>query len=307
MISQCEYDVFLCHNSKDKPEVIKIQKELEAQGIRTFLDLDNFTVGRNWIDELLEIIDNKIKFAAIFFGCNGLGPIQEREIDRIRHKSFLDKNFRLIPVFLPTATEETVRNIPRSIKEYTWVDLRHGKDPKAMEKLIKAIGVTNILPNITPPDNLSSEKGVDYTRLRDLLKAGKWKEADKETVRVMLKAAGKQPDDYLNPEDIEKFPCTDLRTIDQLWVRYSNGRFGFSVQKRIWESVGQDIYKFGDRVGWRKGILETSINKQWLYYNDLTFSLEAPEGHLPSLFRRWEFWVIFRESCVVSLLSRPDL
>ena len=113
MISQCEYDVFLSHNSKEKPEVIKIQKELEAQGIRTFLDLDNFTVGRNWIEELLEIIDHKIKSAAIFYGCNGLWPIQEREIDRIRQKSFLDKNFRLIPVFLPTATEETVRNIPR--------------------------------------------------------------------------------------------------------------------------------------------------------------------------------------------------
>ena len=68
MISQCEYDVFLCHNSKDKPEVIKIQKELQAQGILTFLDLDNFTAGRSWIDELLEIIDHKIKSAAIFLG-----------------------------------------------------------------------------------------------------------------------------------------------------------------------------------------------------------------------------------------------
>ena len=30
------------------------------------------------------------------------------------------------------------------------------------------------------------------------------------------------------------FPCDDLRTIDQLWVHYSNGKFGFSVQKKIY-------------------------------------------------------------------------
>jgi hypothetical protein len=59
----------------------------------------------------------------------------------------------------------------------------------------------------------------------------------------MLKAAKKQKIAYLNNgyldiESIEKFPCTDLGTIDQLWVKYSYGRFGFSVQKRIWESVG---------------------------------------------------------------------
>ncbi|WP_339376776.1 GUN4 domain-containing protein [Nostoc sp. 106C] len=35
---------------------------------------------------------------------------------------------------------------------------------------------------------LRSNVGIDYTILRDLLAAGSWKEADKETGRVMLKA-----------------------------------------------------------------------------------------------------------------------
>lgn len=95
----------------------------------------------------------------------------------------------------------------------------------------------------------------------------------------MLKAAGREEEDWLSSDSIESFPCTDLRTIDQLWVKYSNGRFGFSVQKRIWESVGKDYEKFGDRVGWRKGMF---FNKEWVYYNELTFSLQAPQGHLPA-------------------------
>ncbi|PPT05012.1 serine/threonine kinase [Geitlerinema sp. FC II] len=130
---------------------------------------------------------------------------------------------------------------------------------------------------------LKSEKGVDYTRLRDLLAAGKWKEADQETAKVMLQAANREEARYLRVEDIDRFPCDDLRTIDQLWVNYSNGKFGFSVQKKIYQSLGgtRDYNEkvwvaFGDRVGWRD-----KEGEDWLYYHELTFDLKAPSGHLP--------------------------
>lgn len=139
---------------------------------------------------------------------------------------------------------------------------------------------------ISPPpaDDLSSDKGVDYRKLRDLLKAGSWKEADEETLAVMLKVAGRKKEGWLEKESIDKFPCTDLRTIDQLWVKYSNGRFGFSVQKHIWESVGgkpgeydyETFKKLGEKVGW-----SVKEKDDWKYRQDLTFSLNAPVGHLP--------------------------
>ncbi|WP_086757883.1 GUN4 domain-containing protein [Nostoc sp. 106C] len=127
-------------------------------------------------------------------------------------------------------------------------------------------------------DDLPSEKGVDYTKLRDLLAAGKWKDADEETLAVMLKATGRETEGYVDDKSIENCPCTDLRTIDQLWIQYSKGHFGLSVQKRIYESVRKDYDKLGDRVGWRKGMF---IKKNWLTYLELTFSLNAPQGHLP--------------------------
>ncbi|MDF5737829.1 MULTISPECIES: GUN4 domain-containing protein [unclassified Nostoc] len=143
-------------------------------------------------------------------------------------------------------------------------------------------------------NDLLSEKGVDYTRLRDLLRDSEWKEADQETLAVMLKATGREKEGWLDIDSSKNFPCTDLRTIDQLWVKYSNGRFGFSVQKRIWESVGKDYEKFGDRVGWVKwrtvvvdkwfGLKQqTEKQIEWLrYYSDLTFDTSASEGHLPA-------------------------
>ncbi|MGB5961885.1 MAG: serine/threonine-protein kinase [Coleofasciculaceae cyanobacterium] len=128
------------------------------------------------------------------------------------------------------------------------------------------------------PDALSSVIGLNYRKLQNLLASGKWKEADQETLAVMIEAFHREKKGMLEREDIDQFPCEDLRTIDQLWVKYSYGRFGFSVQKRIYDQCGRKGDTFGDRVGWR-------VNNKWLYPPDLTFTLNAPRGHLPGLRR----------------------
>jgi hypothetical protein len=126
---------------------------------------------------------------------------------------------------------------------------------------------------------LASEKGVDYTRLSQLLQAGQWKEADQETADRMCEIMGRQKERWLRVDDIQNFPCTDLRTINQLWVTHSQGKFGFSVQTKIWQECGSpteynsDWEKFGETVGWKK--------RGWCGYSDMTFDTSAPKGHLP--------------------------
>jgi len=137
-------------------------------------------------------------------------------------------------------------------------------------------------------DDLSSDsadRSIDYTRLRDLLKAGKWKDANYETYLVMLKVVGRKEGDWIRDSELLNFPCTDLRTIDSLWVKYSSARFGFSVQKKIYLEVGgkpdgkfyeEAWSKFGDSVGWK-------VKGSWISYTEVTFDTIAPGGHLPSL------------------------
>ena len=134
---------------------------------------------------------------------------------------------------------------------------------------------------------------VDYTKLENLLQAQNFKEADKETDKVVLEVANRQGSGYLRKEDAEKFPCKELRSIDQLWLKYSGGKFGISVQQQIYQSLGgtkeynRDVWRsMGDRVGWRQG-------GQWL--SDLNFSQTAPSGHLPSVggVGGWDPWGYF--------------
>ena len=91
--------------------------------------------------------------------------------------------------------------------------------------------------------------------------------------------ANRESEGWLRREDAENFSCQDLGTIDKLWVKYSNGKFGFSVQKQIYQGVGgskeynwDDYKKFADKVGWRKG-------GEWLYYSE--FYEKHYTGHLP--------------------------
>ena len=130
-------------------------------------------------------------------------------------------------------------------------------------------------------DNLGSAVGVNYQKLRNLLKARKWREADEETAIIMFRIAGLETSDYYFygavydlAGEIAVFRGEALRTINDLWVEYSKGRFGFSVQKRIWKEVKGDLDAFGDRVGWR-------VDGCWLYYSDFHFSIKAPQGHFP--------------------------
>ena len=133
------------------------------------------------------------------------------------------------------------------------------------------------------PILISKATGVDYTQLRDFLVAGKWKEADGETARAMLQAAKREKEGWFREEDLNNFACEDLRLIDQLWRESSQGKFGFRVQKEIYQNLGgtreynYEVWvKFSDQVGWRQG-------GSWLNYSELTYNLDASRGHLPNI------------------------
>jgi len=138
----------------------------------------------------------------------------------------------------------------------------------------------------TPRNNPSprtESKPVTFKKLEALLKAKKWRDADLETWNLMKKLTKREQEGWLRVEDAKNFPRQELRKMDQLWVKYSNGKFGFSVQKQIWLELGGKLdgepdwdtfVKLSDRVGWRR-------NGQWLDYNEYTFSTNAPKAQLP--------------------------
>lgn len=165
-------------------------------------------------------------------------------------------------------------------------------------------------------EDLRSElDGINYARLKELLCQGKWKEADRETsdrLSDVMVALVPTIDWEALDIDFEVFdrnlvskdaecldilPSKDVKIVDRLWIEASGGKFGFSVQKRIWQECGgtaalgsreeQESWgKFGDRVGWRVG-------ERWIDYRSITLSPISVDGHLPVFHFResqWDFW-----------------
>lgn len=111
-----------------------------------------------------------------------------------------------------------------------------------------------------------------FQTLRSLLEQGNWQRAEAETKKLMLRGTDQT---YFNGNIINNLSCSDLKIINRLWVQYSSGRFGFSVQGEIWKGVKNDYKQFEERVGWRRGYEGPLTNPP-------NYSLEAKKGHLPS-------------------------
>ena len=140
-----------------------------------------------------------------------------------------------------------------------------------------------------------SAAGVDYTKLRDLLAAGHWREADQETWAVLCQALGKPIGRYLLPGDISKVPCEDMHIIDGLWTKHSQKRFGWTVQAQIYQNVGSDYGSFCQHIGW-------PMHNSTSNYSSLKFNRSAPIGHLPS--RVWvggSYWWRHAEAIATKL------
>jgi len=197
--------------------------------------------------------------------------------------------------------------IERELKKF---QIQRDLTDEEVEKIAKPIleaAAAKCSTQFAETDSLNSERGVDYTRLRDLLLIGEWKAADQETNKRMCEVMDRQLQGCLRPEDIERFPCADLNTIDHLWTRNSNGKFGFSVQRKIWQECGcptslnSDWKEFGNRVGWRLDVAESRIDrsmddslrlakiisnlwrekKRWISYDEIIFDISASLGQLP--------------------------
>ena len=118
------------------------------------------------------------------------------------------------------------------------------------------------------------------------LAAGDYRQADETTRALIIDLAGESARrrGYVFFSEVQFISAEDLRAIDELWKEHSNGKFGYSVQRRLWEKSQRDFTRFFIRVGWMKK-LDTEVEQ----YNYRAFPDEfiwemkddTPEGHLP--------------------------
>lgn len=136
------FDVFLCHNSGDKPAVKRIGEELRGRGLRPWLDEWELRPGLSW-QKALEDAIAKIGVAAVFVGEAGIGKWQSEEIDAFLREC-ARRNVPVIPVMLPGAPKAP--DLPMFLAGRHCVDYRVS-DPDPLDQLY--FGITG--KHLPPP------------------------------------------------------------------------------------------------------------------------------------------------------------
>lgn len=146
-----------------------------------------------------------------------------------------------------------------------------------------------------------------YNRLSQLLESQQWQAADEETIQLIQQATGLK--EKLIPTDgdiataLRFFPCGDLRRMDEVWIKNSQGKFGFTTQSKIYQEVVSQINS-NDQMSSLKivGEFEKRIGRKTAESNN--YSLQAPAGHLPSWGVFWTSKLSNRSPFLTDLISK---
>jgi WD40 repeat protein len=126
-----DFDVFLCHNTKDKPQVMAIGERLKERGILPWLDIWEIRPGMRWQKELQRNIKS-VKSAAVFIGARGAGPWQELEVESLLQE-FARRNRPIIPVILEGRLGQP--RLPAFLNSWHMIDMR-SPSPDPFEQLV---------------------------------------------------------------------------------------------------------------------------------------------------------------------------
>ncbi|WP_414543841.1 TIR domain-containing protein [Nostoc sp. CCY0012] len=134
---QPQFDVFLAHNSVDKPQVRLIAQALKQRGLTTWLDEEQIPPGFS-ISKAIQKAIPLCKTAAIFLSVQGLGNWQEVELD-VFISQCIKRQITVIPVLLPGVNEVPAELL--FLREFRWINfcdlLEH--DENALDLLLWGI------------------------------------------------------------------------------------------------------------------------------------------------------------------------
>jgi hypothetical protein len=138
-----DFDVFMAHNSADKPAVIELGRRLRAAGVYPWIDVEQIPPGR-WFQDVIQAVIPRVRAAAIFIGRSGMGRWQALEI-RTFITACVERGLPVIPVLLPGASE--IWPDVLFLRELNYVQFVGGLDDEhALGRLVW--GITGAKPSV---------------------------------------------------------------------------------------------------------------------------------------------------------------
>nr|YP_010618614.1 hypothetical protein PN024_pgp181 [Rhodomelopsis africana]WAX02627.1 hypothetical protein [Rhodomelopsis africana] len=192
------------------------------------------------------------------------------EIEKIIDQILINKQEREIIINQIIKRSNLNNNSARIIDGLIYQKVIETSDKQTIKQLIQKL-----------PDgviNSTKLKNINYQILQKLLINKRFEEADKLTQKCLceiVELTTNNKKNWLYFTDIQFVPKEDLFILDLLWKIYSKGKFGFSIQKKIWIKNNKKWDKLWEKIYW----LKQGVMKR--YPQEFMWTIDAPEGHLP--------------------------
>jgi hypothetical protein len=155
------YDVFLAHNSGDKPAVEELARVLrDERRLKVWFDVWKLRPGLSWQKGMEDGIRGS-KSGAVLVGRDGIGPWENEEMEVLLELAVREQR-PVIPVLLPGAAEKP--DLPVFLASRHYVDLRGGLSSDSVDQLVW--GITGENPHDRPDSSTTSPStSVDISRI----------------------------------------------------------------------------------------------------------------------------------------------
>ena len=109
-----------------------------------------------------------------------------------------------------------------------------------------------------------------------MLATGDFVAADQFTRDNLIKIAGptSQQRGFVYWTEVKNLSEVDLCTMERLWLLFSNGKFGYSIQKRIWDIENGNFDNFIRRIGWTTGDRGNERKLKWFGKSEFIYDLD---------------------------------
>ena len=168
MSDQLRFDIFLAHNSQDKPQVRDIAEELKRRGLKPWLDEEQIKGGESIPGKVQKGLKKSL-VAALFIGTSGFGKFQEFwELDALIMLCYQD-NVPIIPILLPgvdTLPEELVFFRGRKYLQFH----QSVDETEPLEELVQVIQLEELIRVIHATASPSPEPELDEVELRSKIR-----------------------------------------------------------------------------------------------------------------------------------------
>jgi WD40 repeat protein len=164
MPAPARFDVFLSHNSREKPVVERLAGKLKRAGLEPWLDAWCLTPGGRWQEELATGLRDSAA-CAVFIGPHDAGDWEREEVGLALDRAAKNRGFRVFLVLLPGVTEPfDPTALSPFLSTRTWVDLRQGVEGsssfQAFVNAIKGVPLTASPPAAADPAAVCPYRGL---------------------------------------------------------------------------------------------------------------------------------------------------